>query len=60
MLITLKEYHRYDKIISENEPEFLKDRLENWGFQDYRRWFSDTNIWVIRDTLKNERFSHVK
>ena len=29
MRVTLTEYKKFDKIISENEPEFLQERLDN-------------------------------
>jgi predicted flavoprotein YhiN len=50
--LTLTEYETYDKIISENEPKFLQQRLDNFGLKDYRSWFSDTNTWHIRDVIK--------
>ena len=32
-------YQEFDKMLSENEPEYLKQRLEYFGVDDYSRWF---------------------
>lgn len=50
--ITLTEYKRFDKIVSENEPEFLKERLDNFGLEDYQGWFYGTNPKHIREEIK--------
>jgi|6_EtaG_2_1085325.scaffolds.fasta_scaffold09764_4 hypothetical protein len=47
MRLTLKDYETYDKIISDNEDELLQQRLDNFGLQDYRGWFSDTDTRYI-------------
>ena len=49
--ITLTEYKRFDKIVSENEPEFLKERLDNFGLKDYQGWFYGTDTEHIRLAL---------
>ena len=47
MRLTLIDYETYDKIISDNEDELLQQRLDNFGLQDYRGWFSDTDTRYI-------------
>ena len=52
MRLTLTEYKKFDKIISENEPEFLQERLDNFGLEDYQGWFNGFDTKHIRDTIK--------
>ena len=54
--ITLTEYKRFDKIVSENEPEFLEIRLNSFGLKDYKDWFYGTNPEHIRLALSKGYF----
>ena len=34
-------YREFDKFLENENDEYLKERLENFGLNDYRSWFND-------------------
>ena len=34
-------FREFDKFLENENDEYLKERLDNFGYDDYRSWFND-------------------